>query len=399
MDDTLPPAGVKREVILVEPGAHLTYGHYQEKLGLWAGAFRAADWSVSVTCWQVPEEGRLDDVDYFATPALPALLSRLLPYRVRVLWMVFATYLLAFRRAMRGESHVLGCTTSSLLPVTAARTLSRINGRLFAQIVMYGDMFDQQSPRARRLARWSLVNLLGAGSAVLPNTMRTRSKFIEQVEDTSLHARIKTLYDPIYISPKHVPDEVKSPELPFLICGLDGGRRTPLAHLERARLDPAPHHIQFHLPGCTPEDQVGVRSKGAPFASKVSVSTGYLIRDDLHDLCACASCCFLAYHQSASQGSGFLAQSLIAGTPVLSSRFPHALELFEQFGRLGELFEFDNPDSLRNAWSRLRDWGLQQWAEFHAARRQLTEQVDPHKHATTIIQLFQHTPVGSVKDS
>lgn len=379
---------MKREVILVEPGAHLSYGHYQEKLGLWARAFQASEWTVTVVCSERPSKGAISGLDYSVIPTALTWLSRLLPDRIRIYWLVFSSYLSAFRLAMRTEAYVLGCTTSSLLPVAAARIISRMCGKRFAQIIMYGNMFDKKSRWARGLAQWSLTSLLRAGSAILPNTERTRLKFIKQIEDPSLQARITSLYDPIYISPTPVPDEAKSPELPFLICGMDGGRRTPVAHLEKAQLDPAPRRILLHLPGSNIEDHAKVRSRVAHLTSEVSVSTDYVIRDDLHDLCASASCCLLAYHQSISQGSGYLAQSVIAGTPVLCSRFPHALELFDQFGRLGELFEFDDTESLQAAWLRLCSWGPEQWAEFHEARKQLTEQVDPLRNASVIIGFF-----------
>jgi hypothetical protein len=34
-----------KEIILVEPGAHLQNGHYREKLSLWVKGFRFAGWN------------------------------------------------------------------------------------------------------------------------------------------------------------------------------------------------------------------------------------------------------------------------------------------------------------------------------------------------------------------
>lgn len=381
-----------RKAILVEPGAHHFTGHYREKLSLWINGFRDAGWIVSVMCSHIPPDGLLPGVSFESPPAALMRTGNIMPYRLRVFLEVFWTYLFAFRRAAGTGSVVVGLTTSTLLPVAAARSVSRSCAVPFGQIVMYGNLFDSAKAWRVKLARWSLVSLLRSGAAILPNSKKTRLCFAAQVETPVLRSRIITVYDPIYVSRTSVPTEPKSLDRPLLIPGLDDARRSPIAHLEKANLDPSPSRLHIHMPGGGKESESEVRSRPLRCAPQVSLSSNYLNQDELCGLFASASFCLLAYRPSLSQGSGFLVQSIVCGTPVLCSRFPHAEELFEEFGRLGEVFEFGDMNAFRSAWLRLQAWGSGEWAEFHDSRAKLTEQVNAGRIAGSVIQLLQTAP-------
>jgi glycosyltransferase involved in cell wall biosynthesis len=107
----------------------------------------------------------------------------------------------------------------------------------------------------------------------------------------------------------------------------------------------------------------------------VKVLNEYKTVEGFADLFVSATWTLIAYNPAFSQGSGLLAQSLAAGTPVLCSRFPHAKELFVKFGKLGELFTFEDIDDFQKAWLRLRHWTSKQWTEFKEARNRFRKAV------------------------
>lgn len=261
---------------------------------------------------------------------------------------------------------------------------------------MYGNLFDTKNALRIRIARWSLVSLLRSGAAVFPNTKRTRAIFAEQVVERGLQARIVTHYDPVYVSKTPVQIGQKPSDGPLLVPGLDDHRRSPLAHLEKAHVDPPPRSLYIHAPGRSDKSVSEIRLKASSIVEDVVVSSTYRNQEELCELFASASWCLVAYRPSLSQGSGLLVQSIVSGTPVLCSRFPHADELFQEFGRLGEVFEFDDMNAFRTAWLRLQAWGSREWAEFREARAKLKEQVSPGRIAGSVIQLLETAPLSEL---
>lgn len=377
------------KLILVEPGAFLLQGHYREKLILWVKALQSVGRSISVICWEAPSGDFLADIEFVPVPILVRKVASLFPHRLYVLWAMFWTYFFAFQKAVAEGSSVLGLTTSTLLPVAAARAAFRSHTLHFGQILMYGNSFDTVWPWRARMARWSLLSLLRSGAAILPNTKRTQTMLASQVESPALRSRIVTVYDPVYLAKKPAPDGEKPLDRMLLVPGLDDTRRTPLAHLEAGRLDPAPLTLHIHASALSDERTEEIRARVSALAGEAIISSTYLDQEGLFDLFASASCSLLAYKPSLSQGSGFLVQSIVSGTPVLCSRFPHAEEIFAEFGRLGELFEFENMDDFRSAWARLRKWGANEWAQFHTARTLLMEQVNYENIARSTIRILE----------
>jgi hypothetical protein len=58
----MPP----KQVVLVEPGAHLETGHYREKLSLWWKSFHSAGYAVSVVCALAPDPSFLPEAEFEA---------------------------------------------------------------------------------------------------------------------------------------------------------------------------------------------------------------------------------------------------------------------------------------------------------------------------------------------
>jgi hypothetical protein len=363
-----------KHVVLVEPGAHIETGHYREKLALWWKNLRSAGYEVSVVCTLSPDPSVLPEAEFQVLSPSKVKLARSLPDPLRIFLLLFWTYRLAFLRGEETGAPVFGLTTSSLLPIALART-SVVGMRVpFLQILMYGNSFDKVHSRlTRTLSRISLKLLLRRGATLFPNTERTRQSLLAQIHEPTQKEQVVTLYDPTYIPEKTTSIATKQETGILLIPGPDDSRRSPLFHLSASRLLEPPNQIWLHAPGRKPADILLNRLLRLP--KSVEVLTEYKTVEELTHLFASATWTLIAYDPAFSQGSGLLAQSLTAGTPVLCSRFPHAEELFDKFGKLGELFTFGDIDDFQKAWLRLCKWTSGQWAEFQEARSRFSKAV------------------------
>jgi hypothetical protein len=381
-------------IILVEPGVHLRQGHYREKLSLWVEAFRTAGWNVSVVCLEAPERSFLAEVLLRPLPPWCRQVGRFLPNRIKIPWLVFCTFFLAFVYGKRSGHSVFGLTTSTLFPVAAARGLANARSIPFAQVMMYGNIFEGPGPSIRKaVERASLNSLLRDGAIIFPNTDRTRESVLSRLENIKFQDRVVTLYDPIYIPKKPIFPAKRLSEDILLVPGPDDERRSPLFHLANSGLSDPPRTLWIHAPGRKEEDILGSKRRDLKFVSDVHVSTEYKGVEAFADLFSSATWCVIAYAPFFFQGSGLLAQAIAGGTPVLCSSFPHAEELFAKFGRLGELFVYGDLDNFRHAWSRLRNWTPGQWQEFQEASLRFADAVNAEHITRKAIECFKESRI------
>jgi hypothetical protein len=368
-----------KDIVLVEPGVHLTQGHYREKLMLWLEGFQRAGWNVSVACLQAPEPEFLPGVNF--KPVLRRVKRQ--PNRFLILWLVFRTYWLAFQLARRSDQSVLGLTTSTLLPVGAAYLISNGRKLFFGQVVMNGNTLDKSNNAFRRYLEGKILNfLLRSGVLLFPNTEQTRQSILRRVNNQTHTRQILTLNDPI-----RVP-VVQTPSKPFdnvlLVPGPDDYRKAPLLHLLQSKLANPPRSVWIHAPGGIGSDIVDQIAQ----TCTVRVLDRYESPESFAGLFASATWCLVAYRPTFLQGSGLLAQAVVGDTPVLSSHFPYAEELFQKYGRLGELFDFGDMSDFARAWDKLRNWTLQQWQEFHEASARFRADVNATRVVQTVVNLF-----------
>jgi hypothetical protein len=378
-----------KEIILVEPGAHIQNGHYREKLSLWVRGFRFAGWNVTVACLEKPEPGFLDDVIFRPVPRWWIRVGRLLPNRIRIPWLVFGAFFFALRFGKKTEQPVLGLGTSTLLPIAAAFLWTTTRTIPFAQILMYGNNFEGRGLSLNRaLERASLYCLLRAGAVIFPNTARTRKSLLMTLKGPKFRNRVRTLYDPIYIPKAPLPSRKKEGKDILLVPAPDTGRRSSLSHLAQSRLMDPPATIWIHAPGCREADILQAKETDLKSIADIRVSTDYKHVEAFAELFASATWCLIAYDPLFIHGSGLLAQAIAGGTPVLCSRFPHAEELFARFGRLGELFTFRDMDDFRRGWSTLRNWTSEQWQEFHDASSLFADAVNAECITGNVVEYF-----------
>jgi hypothetical protein len=383
-------------IVLVEPGVHLQQGHYREKLRLWAEGFRLAGWSVSVTCLEAPERSFLPDIIFRPISNWQRAVGRLLPNQMRTPWLVFCSFFSAFRYGKRRGHQVFGLTTSTLFPVAVARRLASAHTTPFAQIVMYGNMFERAGSWIRKgLERIGLNSLLAENGLIFPNTERTRQSLLSRLASSEFRGRVVTLYDPIYIPKKAASPTKKQNTSILLVPGPDNARRSSLFHLATSRLKRPPDILWIHAPEGSESDILRTARADLKFTSDIHIFADYKNVEAFAELFAAPSWCLVAYEPSFFQGSGLLAQAVVGGTPVLCSRFPYAEELFAKFGRLGELFTFGEMDDFERAWSRLRDWTPEQLREFQEAATRFTETVNTERITRTVVESFELASVHS----
>jgi hypothetical protein len=383
-------------IVLVEPGVHLQRGHYREKLRLWAEGFRLAGWSVSVACLQAPERSFLPDIIFRPISNWQRAVGRLLPDQMRTAWLVFCSFFSAFHYGKRRGHQVFGLTTSTLFPVALARRLASAHSTPFAQIVMYGNMFERAGSWIRKgLERVGLNTLVAENGVIFPNTERTRQSLLSRLASTEFRDRVVTLYDPIYIPKRAASLKKKQSKGILLVPGPDNARRSSLLHLATSRLKHPPDTLWIHAPECSESDMLRRARADLKFISDIHIFADYKNVEAFAELFAAPSWCLIAYEPSFFQGSGLLAQALVGSTPALCSRFPYAEELFTKFGRLGELFTFGDINDFEHAWSRLRNWTPEQLREFQEAANRFAETVNAERITRTVVGSFDRSSVDS----
>jgi hypothetical protein len=377
-------------IVLVEPGAHLDYGHHKEKLILWVNSFLQSGWQVTVVCSKKPDPYFLPMVSWLpfdqeSQPIFPRLCNRR-----QTFWLIFQTYLRAFRYAKIHRASMLGLTTSTLVPVFAAFYFARKPAVRFGQIMMYSGHIGQRSGDIRKIIEAVSLNfLLHSGVYLFPNSSETHVQLSRLVKSPKQRSQIITIRDPIFRGSKSLNLKQKKSSETLLVVGLDDSRRSPIFHLSHAKLLQPPKQVWIHAPA-KDQSEFPIRFGWSNLCT-IRPLTDYLLGEDLSNLYAEATWCFFAYRPISSQGSGLLAQSIAEGTPVLCSRFPFAEELFSEFGSLGELFTLNDLSDFNRAWTRLRNWTEKDWLAFNLASQRFAESVEATRITQRVVDYFQST--------
>ena len=370
----------QRRAILVEPGAHIDGGHYQEKLSLWVNGLRKLGYDVEIFSWLPASNEFLTQqkISFNVGPPWERFLAMLYPKRLKVLWIVYRTYFRAFKCAKNGKYLVIGLTTSSPIPVFLASWSARFSSTIWAQLIMYAN-FVSGIPieyRVTPMVGKAIQELVARGCRLLCNT---------ELTSTAISCALKMPKEAV----QHLPDPIFTPvavtspnkkwhmENVLLIQGLDDSRRSPITHLAEAMLTtPIDQLIVHHTGRERSELEIGMHRGLPTFILRMSFLNEYLQTNaEFANLFAAAKFTLIAYSPKWLQASGNLAASIVSGTPVLCSHFPYSDFLFTRYGLIGEQFEYNNSASFGAAWERLVRWSQDQWSSFDGARKRLTADV------------------------
>ncbi|MGI9197196.1 MAG: glycosyltransferase [Candidatus Nanopelagicales bacterium] len=134
--------------------------------------------------------------------------------------------------------------------------------------------------------------------------------------------------------------------------GIEWGIRA-LAHLDD--LDPAPEYV---IAGCTHpkvrawegealREELTALARDLGVGDRVRFIDSYMTTAELADLVATASAYLLPYDSREQITSGVLVEAMVAGGPVIATRFPHALELLGN--GTGFLVDHEDPQAIATA--------------------------------------------------
>ncbi|HEU5070296.1 MAG TPA: hypothetical protein VFV96_07775 [Verrucomicrobiae bacterium] len=368
-----------RHLILVEPAAGVRSGHFTEKLKLWAEGSRAAGVKViTLVTWSQIEGPPCRVERVVVAPAMARALGRFVPCRFKAKWAEFWTYLRAGTVSRQTRAPLIGLTASG--PMSLAFATHFIRPAKWLQVVMYGGIvMVADQPRLDERRRWEFAALLRRGCILLCNAPVTADVLVREYQAQRFSGAIEYLPDPIFVPDFVRNSSVKKASEPFtlLVSGEENDRRTPLAHLLDAGPKTEIAKLVLHQPGKAEPVLADGRQWVKPSAiNVVEVVTDYLVGEPLVRLFASVRCAVIVYAPAFAQGSANFALAVASGTPVLSSRFPYAEDMFRRFGRLGELFHYGESDGFNAALGRIALWGESDWGEFQEARQRFVAEVE-----------------------
>lgn len=126
-------------------------------------------------------------------------------------------------------------------------------------------------------------------------------------------------------------------------------------------LDPAPEYV---IAGCTHpkvlshegemyRESLQALAEDLAVSAQVRFVDSYMTTDSLAELIATASAYLLPYDSREQITSGVLVEAMVAGGPVIATRFPHAIELLSN--GTGYLVDHEDPQGIADAFRSVID--------------------------------------------
>jgi len=362
-----------KHVLIIEPAANLYIGHMREKLEVMTSALGEIGCGYDLVTWEIPSKHLSPPPA--AIHVLSPLLRRLIgwvPSRWRTRTMEFFIYLKGFREAAARNLGVIGMTTSDPYGPLAASILC-CPGPAYVQRMFNHGLRLHEGKFICSIPRLIAYDFLvrGGGSLVL---------FTDLLRDHITGFRT-SLREKTRVIPELTQLPSSRPSAPgaavMLVSGLDNARRAPLLHIAKIH-QPVPLKeiiIQYQedIPLSDLQAQVGISER----AFQLTWINKYFTGDDWEALFKRAGFTLVAYDSRFASISAILLQSVIFGVPVLSSRFPDAVENFGRHGQLGEMFEYGDPDDFNKALRKILAWNEKDYSKFETARISLLESLRP----------------------
>ncbi len=350
---------------LIEPYLDFNIGHSLEKVNLWRNNLVKLGEEVCV-------------FSYRDCPGFVKILDEFIfIYRLKLLWREVFTYFFAFKMSKKKRASVLGLTTYSPL-VIAIASIFNLPIENWSQIIMNSGLTIKNSKYFfKKKESFALKFLSKKGCMLLPNLDFTVNKVKKELGLKNVYF----LNDPIYFKEKSLNNKFNMQNI-VLVSGDEDWRRTPLLHIDRSDLKTKIHKLILHGKFLN-KDTYKLKS-----VDKIDCIDNYFNSEDLFDFYFKAKFCFIVYSYKFLGGSSNFALSILAGTPVLASEFLYAKEVFEKYGKIGEMFEYENIRSFEQAWERLVNWSEDDWDEFYIAREEFIKDVRAETIVSRYLELF-----------
>ena len=375
----------RAHVVLAEPGLHASDGHMRGELEAMACGLHSISADFSVVGWKapiipLPSYLNADFVDSNLEEIISAL-----PARIGVRLVEFQVYRKAFTIARRCAKNavVVGLTASGPFgPALAALSISKLPTSIL--ITRHTGDLTQSRNYAWRYS-FKLLAKRGCGFGTYSTAVATR---MEKILPNHM-ALIRHLPEVIAEMPTIKPTRGESLDEVLIVSGLDSmGRRSPIKHLLEIANVPFKKVI-LHDPsgkflGC---NELERKHSSSVVFERVST---YFTTDFVTFLRK-ASAVLVAYSPSFINPSSVLRHSLSAGVPAIASRFPDSEFLVKKFGKIGELWNFNDITSLNAAMNRLIKWNNSDFSMLDAASRSLWAWANPTASALAHLDFALYT--------
>jgi len=370
-------------ILLTEPGLHSSDGHMRGEIEALASGMHSIGINFCVVAWKAPKVPLPDWLDAdFVSPRLEKLINTL-PSRIGVRLLEFQVYRKAFIAAQNAKNAVvIGLTASG--PFGPALAALSVSSHPAALLITRHTGAANQSRHSPWRVSFNMLAKRGYGfgtySAAVTARMQT---MLPEHRDVVRH-----LPEVIAVTPAVGRSRSPSPNEVLLVSGLDSiGRRTPIRHLSALTAIPF-RKVILHDPsgqfiGC---DRLEQRHGSSVIFERVST----YFTTDFAVFLRKASAVLVAYDPSFINPSSILRHILCAAVPAISSRFPDSEFLVSKFGKIGELWNFDDIASLSAAMNRFINWSESDFAMLGEASSDLCSWANPAASASAHLDFAMH---------
>lgn len=361
-------ASTNSALVVLETYAYKSTGHHAEKCQVWLEEAVKEYASVTLVCCGPPSVAMPAGVRLLQVAPAGGWWEKISLLKRRNFYSEsFRSAMAACREARHQKAPCLFLTATPLVALFAAlwwRTPSSS-----AQVIMNLGKDGKMAWWSRWLFRQCLMR-----TWMCCNTVKS-AEILREMDVDGSHI----LYSPDPMGEVVQKSIASIRILKMFVPGDDDIRRTTLSRLTSCKGGEFEGmHFSLHQPGLT-DDRKSAIMTSVPGIWKFYDSFA-ADRTEFESRFQEADAVLICYLPSVTYGSGNLVLALMCHRPLLVSRFPAALQLAEEFGRIGEFFDEEDPSSMEAGLQKLRAWGELEWSEFNEAVARLEQ-----KHLATTV--------------
>lgn len=352
-----------KQIVIVEPYAHLDFGHYQDKLVIWLTELKKLGISTHLVT-----QKEVAGITSLAT-SVTTLSERSqkigakLPASVSRIYIFVSAYAAGIESSKHLDCGLLGLTTRAALPIWIASKLKGVPpkpwGFHLMNCYLNGFMGKLQKIAFKSVTRNKC------------NVFANLQYNLERLEPYMDVAQGFYLPDPIQVYDLIESRDVTDAKL--LVVGKDDTRRNGVEAVLNCQLPTRINELQLHSTGVKDNKLLSFKKMNPDV--KLTVTDGFQNAEDFYSMFANADISLISYDPEFPMGSGNLVNSLVAGTPVVSTRISHARYLDDRFPGIVEFFDYGSSKSLASAIARTVSRSVDEKGLFQTQIKQLRDEV------------------------
>ncbi len=352
-----------KQIIIVEPYAHLKHGHYRDKLTIWLTELKKLGVSTHLVTQQEVEGVTDLAVSVSTISRRSQKIASKLPTSISRIYMFVCCYVQGIELSKKLDCRLLGLTTRAALPIWIASKLKGVPPK----------------PWGFHLMNCYLNGLMGKLQKIAFNSVTRRKCHVfanlqynlEKLQPYMDVAYGSYLPDPIQVY--NLNESVENSSAKLLVVGKDDNRRNGVAAVLDCVLPETINELHLHATGVK-DDKTQSFKQVNPHV-KISITEGFQSAEGFYRMFENVDVSLISYEPSFPMGSGNLVNSLVAGTPVVCTEISHAKHLDKEFPGIVEFFDYKSSDSLAEAIQKSISCSSEQAAIFNQQVRQLRNDV------------------------